>query len=147
MRMYRSFPLVVVAVLTSAILIVGCSTIPQAPSPVPPQQDPIVGVWTSHQSDSTTFYRFWGNGTFNAWSNTGDIHPKYSFRYSGQWKQCGPDRYITEGPHIGFGEVTPLAIWSILTLVYDSRQDTFSITAWPDEVFTRVSYDPDFPVS
>jgi hypothetical protein len=130
----------------SAILVLGCSTIQQVPSPAPGPQDPLVGIWVSNQSSSITFYRFWQNGTFEAWSHTGEIRPKYSFQYSGKWEGRGSHTYVTEGPHIGYGDVTPLAIWRELTLVYDPRSDTFSITVYPGQVFTRVSRDPDSTV-
>jgi hypothetical protein len=145
MNMHCSFLGVGVAVLIVTTLIIGCSTVREVPSPTSSQQDPIVGLWVSHQPDSTTFYRLFGNGTFSAWSNTGDIHPKSSFQYSGQWEPRGSGTYFTEGPNIGYGADTPLAIWREQTLVYDSRSDTFS-TVHPDQVFTRVSHDPDSPV-
>jgi hypothetical protein len=144
--MHRNFPVVLVAVLAVTILVAGCSSVQQTPQRLPSKQDPLVGVWVSNQSGSPTFYRFFPNGTFSAWSQTGNIHPKYSFQYSGQWEPRGPGMYVTQGAHIGYGEVTALAIWRELTLVYDPRHDTFSITVHPDQVFVRVSQDPDSPV-
>jgi hypothetical protein len=53
--------------------------------------------------------------------------------------------YVTKGAHIGYGEATGPAIRRELTLVYDSRYDTFSITGYPDQVIIRVPQDPDSP--
>ncbi|MBP1927775.1 hypothetical protein J2741_000322 [Methanolinea mesophila] len=146
MRMHRNIPVILVFLLSGALLFAGCSTIPHVPTSAPSQGDPIVGAWISHQSDSTVFYRFWGNGTFSAWSDTGDIHPKYSFQYYGQWEPGGLYTFTTEGAHIGYGEVTALAIRRTLTIVYDPLRDTFSIKEQPGQVFSRISSDPDSPV-
>jgi hypothetical protein len=136
-------PVVLFTIMMGTMLVVGCSTIPEVPSRTPSQRDPIVGLWISNQSGSTTFYRFHENGTFGAWSHTGDIHPKYSFQYDGKWAAQGSNTYITEGAHIGYGDVTALAIWRQLILVYDPYHDTFSIRVHPGPVFTRISNDPD----
>lgn len=138
--------MVLIGILVSTMLILGCSTIKQAPSPTPSPQDPIIGIWVSNQSSSITFYRFWQNGTFEAWSHTDDVPPKYSFQYSGEWEARGEHSYVTEGPLIGYGEVTPLVIRRILTLVHNPRSDTISTTVHPDQVFTRLSHDPDSSV-
>lgn len=135
-------PIILFITLMSVILVAGCSTIPEDNSRIPSHQDPIVGVWISNQSGSTTFYRFHENGTFDASSHTGDIPPKYSFQYTGKWEARGSNTYTTEGAHIGYGDVTALAIWRELTLVYDPHHDTFSITVYPGSVFTRISDDP-----
>jgi hypothetical protein len=132
--------------MMGSMIVVGCSTIEEAPSPSSSYKEPIIGLWASNDSGQATFYRFHENGTFAAWSHTGDVHPKYSFQYSGQWEPHGPRTYVTEGAHIGYGDVTALAIRRELTLVYDPRHDTFSITVFPDRVFHRLSRDPDSPV-
>jgi hypothetical protein len=86
---------------------------------------------------------FLGQGTFEAWSHSGNIHPRYSSQYKGTWKNREGHTYITEGQHIGYDEVTALAIWRDLELVYDPAGDTFSITVYPGQVFSRLSHDPD----
>jgi hypothetical protein len=107
-----SFVILLVAP-AATVLVVGCSTVPESPYPAPSLQDPIIGVWATNQSRSPTFYRFYENGTFQAWSHTGDIHPKYSFQYSGKWEASGLFTYTTEGLYIGYGSVTPLDIYWI----------------------------------
>jgi hypothetical protein len=66
--------------LVGIAIIAGCSTVqPGSPSPGS-QKDPIVGLWISGETGSVTFFRFYENRTFEAWSHTGDNHPKYSFQ-------------------------------------------------------------------
>lgn len=144
--MSRAAMILLAGILTGVILMCGCSSIQREPFSSPGQPDPIIGTWVSIQPDSVTWYRFRENGTFEARSHTGDVHPKYSFQYSGEWAARGAHTYATAGPHIGYGDITALAIWRDLTMVYDPDSDTFSITVYPDQVFTRLSHDPDFAV-
>ncbi len=144
--MSRGVAIVLVAILTASILVSGCNSIRQSSSSHEGQPDPIIGTWVSLRPEAVTYYRFRENGTFDAWSHTGNVHPKYSFQYSGKWESRESYSYVTEGPHIGYGDVTALAIWRDLTLVYDPASDTFSITVYPDQVFTRLSHDPGFTV-
>ena len=65
----------VIAILAGAILLTGCSTVQPDPSPPDGQQDPVVGLWISWESDTTTYYRFRENGTFTGWSHSGGAHP------------------------------------------------------------------------
>jgi hypothetical protein len=139
--------MVLIGILMSAIFILGCSTIQQAPSATPLPQDPLVGIWVSNQSSSITFYRFWQNGTFEAWSHTGDVPQKYLSRHSGEWEARREHSYYIKGPLMGYGEMPPIsAVWRDLILVFDPKNDTFSIPLYQDQVFTRLSRDPDSSV-
>jgi len=141
--MSRVLIMVVMAALAGAILAAGCSTVQPGPSPPDGRQDPLVGLWISREPNTTTYYRFHENNTFEGWSHTGDMHPRYSYQYSGEWNPRGSYEYVTEGAHIGYGDVTALAIRRDLTLVYDPASDTFAIPVYKDQVFSRVSDDPD----
>jgi len=138
--------MVLMGILASAALIAGCTDVHQK-FPLPAgQDDPLVGVWVSREAGLTTTYRFWENGTFDAWSHSVDTHPKYIYQYKGEWKVRRSHEYVTEGPHIGYGEVTALAIWRDLTVVYEPASDTFSIPVYQNQLFSRLSHDPDAPL-
>ena len=119
------------------IMIAGCSTVNPGSPPRDNGADTITGLWISNGSDSVTYFHFYENGTFDAGSDTGDRHPMYWFRYYGEWKPIGRAVYVTSGQHIGYGEVTALAIWRDLTLLYNPATDTFTIPAYEDQMFTR----------
>ena len=71
------------------------------------------------------------------------MHPQYSYQNSGEWNSRGSFAYyVTEGAHIGYGKVTPLAIRRDLTLVSDPASDTFAIPVYKDQLFSLVSHDP-----
>lgn len=132
-------------ILVCAVLVGGCTSVHPG-SPLPgTQNDPVVGVWSSQESNRSTIYRFWENETFEGWSRTVNTHPRYVYQYKGEWKAQGFYQYSTRGPHIGYGEVTPLAIWNELIVIYEPASDTLSIPVYQDQVFSRLSYDPDAP--
>jgi hypothetical protein len=141
--MYLVKFIVLIGILAGIVVSAGCSTVKPSLMPLDSMQDPLEGAWISRELGYTTFYRFWVNGTFEAWSHSGDIHPRYSSQYKGTWKNREGPTYITEGQHIGYGEVTALAIWRDLELVYNPAGDTFSITVYPGQVFSRLLHDPD----
>ncbi len=144
--MSRTAIILLMAILVAMSLVTGCTDV-QPGSPLPEgQQDPIVGVWSSQEPNRGTIYRFWENRTFDAWSHSVDTHPKYFYQYKGEWKVRGSHEYVTEGPHIGYGDVTALAIWRDLTVVYEPACDTFSIPVYQNQVFSRLSHDPDAPL-
>ena len=130
-------------VLVGVMVASGCTTMQPGFTPPDGQQDPIVGLWISREPDTMTYYRFWENNTFDGWSHTGDSHPRYSYQYRGEWKSRSTHEYSTKGPHIGYGEVTALAIWGDLTFVYDPASDTLTIPVRRDQAFSRMSHDPD----
>lgn len=134
-------------ILVAMSLVAGCTEVPQW-SPLPDgQPDPVVGIWSSQDLNRTTVYRFWANGTFDAWSHSGNIPPRYIYQSYGEWKPAGLHAYTTEGPHIGYGDVTALAIWRKLTLVYEPTRDTLSIPVYQNPVLSRLSHDPDAPLN
>ncbi|MCU0632977.1 MAG: hypothetical protein MUC66_08400 [Methanolinea sp.] len=144
--MFRAAFPVLIGILVSVVLVPGCTYVRTDSSLPDGQQDPIVGVWISRESSRSTVYRFWENGTFDAGSHSVDIHPRYIYQYKGEWKVRVSHEYVTEGPHIGYGDVTALAIWRDLTLVYEPTSDTFSIPVYQNQVFSRLSHDPDAPL-
>lgn len=144
--MSRISIILLIGILGGAALIAGCTDVHQG-SPLPAgQDDPLVGVWVSREAGLTTIYRFWENGTFDAWSRSEDVRPKYVYTSKGNWEVRGVHEYSTEGEHIGYGEVTALAIRRILTLVHDPTSDTLTIAQYKNQMFTRQSHDPDAPL-
>jgi hypothetical protein len=87
--MSRVLIMVVMAALIGAILAAGCSTLQPGQSPADGRQDPVVGLWISWESDTTTSYRFHENGTFTGWSHSRGAHPLYADQYSGGWEPSG----------------------------------------------------------
>jgi hypothetical protein len=137
--MIRTGCILLTGFLVGIIMIAGCSTVQPGSLTADNKTDPIVGSWISRDSDSVTYFRFFENKTFDAWSHTGDSHPKYSFQYYGKWEPSRAYEYTTTGQHIGYGEVTALAIWRDLTIIYDPTGDTLAIPVYDDQVFTRLS--------
>ncbi|HNJ81550.1 MAG TPA: hypothetical protein PLK38_08315, partial [Methanoregulaceae archaeon] len=45
----------------------------------------------------------------------------------------------------GYGEVTALAIWRDLTILYDPASDTFTIPVYDNQEFHRISKIPEEP--
>ena len=84
--MSRVLIMVVMAALIGTILAAGCSTLQPGQSPPDGQQDPVVGLRISWESDTTTSYRFRENGTFTGLSHSGGAHPRYAYQYSGRWE-------------------------------------------------------------
>lgn len=144
--MSRAGILGISSILMVTLLIIGCTDVRTGLSLPDGTPDPIVGIWSSQEPNHTTVYRFWENGTFDAWSQTGYFPYRNIYQYSGEWKPAGSHEYTTEGPHIGYGDVTALAIWRKLTLFYVTASDTLSIPVYQNTVLSRLSYDPDAPV-
>ena len=144
--MSRVISIMFAVLLVSTGLFSGCTDVEQSPSLTGGQQDPIRGVWISQEGDLTTIYRFWENGTFDAWSRSVDTRPKFIYTSKGKWVVRGVHEYATEGEHIGYGEVTALAIRRILNLAYDPPSDTMTIKEYQNQVFARLSHDPDAPL-
>ena len=98
------------AVIISIIISAGCSTLkPDTPS-YNNDKNPIVGLWFSESPDSVTYFIFYENLTFTARSRSGSDVPDYRYQYFGTRDVSGGNQYTTTGQHIGYGEVTALAI-------------------------------------
>ncbi len=133
------------AVIISIIISAGCSTLkPDTPS-YNNDKNPIVGLWFSESPDSVTYFIFYENLTFTAWSRSGADVPDYRYQYFGTWDVSGGNQYTTTGQHIGYGEVTALAIWRDLTILYDPASDTFTIPVYDSQEFHRISKIPEEP--
>jgi hypothetical protein len=133
------------AVSISIIISAGCSTLkPDTPS-YNNDKNPIVGLWFSESPDSVTYFIFYENLTFTALSRSGADVPDYRYQYLGTWDVSGGNQYTTTGQHIGYGEVTALAIWRDLTILYDPASDTFTIPVYDNQEFHRISKIPEEP--
>lgn len=133
------------AVSISIIISAGCSTLkPDTPS-YNNDKNPIVGLWFSESPDSVTYFIFYENLTFTALSRSGADVPDYRYQYFGTWDVSGGNQYTTTGQHIGYGEVTALAIWRDLTILYDPASDTFTIPVYDSQEFHRISKIPEEP--
>lgn len=67
-------------VFISIIIIAGCVTSkPDLPS-YNNDKDPIVGIWTSTSQGSVTYFIFYENLTFTAWSRSGADVPDYRYQ-------------------------------------------------------------------
>ena len=133
------------AVIISIIISAGCSTLkPDTPS-YNNDKNPIVGLWFSESPDSVTYFIFYENLTFTALSRSGEDVPDYRYQYLGTWDVSGGNQYTTTGQHIGYGEVTALAIWRDLTILYDPASDTFTIPVYDNQEFHRISKIPEEP--
>ena len=133
------------AVSISIIISAGCSTLkPDTPS-YNNDKNPIVGLWFSESPDSVTYFIFYENLTFTAWSRSGADVPDYRYQYFRTWDVSGGTQYTTTGQHIGYGEVTALAIWRDLTILYDPASDTFTIPVYDNQEFHRISKIPEEP--
>ena len=133
------------AVSISIIISAGCSTLkPDTPS-YNNDKNPIVGLWFSESPDSVTYFIFYENLTFTALSRSGADVPDYRYQYLGTWDVSGGNQYTTTGQHIGYGEVTALAIWRDLTILYDPASDTFTIPVYNNQEFNRISKIPEEP--
>ena len=138
--------ILLIGILACAFLVAGCSD-PHRESVIPAGRvDPLIGTWISRDAGLFTIYRFWKNGTFDGRSFSADTPPTYVYTSRGSWETSGVNEYRTEGEHIGYGKPTALAIRRVLTLEYDPASDTLSIAEYQDQVFSRLSCDPDAPV-
>ncbi len=132
--------------LSGIILVAGCTDLHWESGIPAGQEEPLIGTWISRDAGLFSIYRFWVNGTFDGRSYSADTPPTYVYTSRGSWETSGVNEYRTEGEHIGYGKPTALAIRRILTLEYDPAKDTLSIAEYQDQVFSRLSNNPDAPV-
>lgn len=137
--MCRRRELTLGAVIIIIIFIAGCSTLQPDTPFYNNDKDPIVGIWFSDSTNSVTYFIFYENLTFKAWSRSAADVPDYRYQYFGTWDVSGGNEYTTTGQHIGYGEVTALAIWRDLTILYNPAGDTFTIPVYDGQKFNRIS--------